>query len=289
MSVLTKILALLVSLLAIFLCGVVVVFVTSSNNWRQAAQTNETLANAAQVQAAAAENAKQRQSERDKAMIESQNEMIRVLLEENSVLAQQLQTETEQKTAAKKSAETAITVSASLSTTIDNLRSTREFVQQKLESSQGSQLRAEAQVVELNQELDRTRATLGQLKEIGRRSLEQIRNLEEDNANLRQRLEDVKLASSEVRIEGDQVKQTVRVSSRVPIRGEIKDIRDDRASISIGSSSGVRENMEFNVIRGREFLGNLLVTHVEASQAAGTLIRQKGAIVKGDKVSTGFN
>jgi len=289
LSVLTKILALLVSLLAIFLCGVVVVFVTSSNNWRQAAQTNETLANAAQVQAAAAENAKQRQSERDKAMIESQNEMIRVLLEENSVLAQQLQTETEQKTAAKKSAETAITVSASLSTTIDNLRSTREFVQQKLESSQGSQLRAEAQVVELNQELDRTRATLGQLKEIGRRSLEQIRNLEEDNANLRQRLEDVKLASSEVRIEGDQVKQTVRVSSRVPIRGEIKDIRDDRASISIGSSSGVRENMEFNVIRGREFLGNLLVTHVEASQAAGTLIRQKGAIVKGDKVSTGFN
>ncbi|MBN2376771.1 MAG: hypothetical protein JXD22_10235 [Sedimentisphaerales bacterium] len=289
MSVLTKILTLLVSLLAIFLCGIVVVFVTSSNNWKQASQTSETLAKAAQVQAAAAENAKLRQSERDKSLIESQNEMIRVLLEENSVLAQQLRTEAEQKTAATKNAATAMTVSASLSATIDNLRTTREFVQQKLESSQGSQLRAEAQVVELNQELDRTRATLDQLKEIGRRSQEQIRNLEEDNANLRQRLEDVKLASSEVRIEGDQVKQAVRVSSRVPIRGEIKDIRDDRASISIGSSSGVRENMEFNVIRGREFLGNLLVTHVQASEAAGTLIRQKGAIVKGDKVSTGFN
>lgn len=289
MSVLTKILTLLVSLLAIFLCGIVVVFVTSSYNWKQASQESETLAKAAQVQAAAAENAKLRQSERDKSLIESQNEMIRVLLEENSVLAQQLRTEAEGKTAATKNAATAMTVSASLSTTIDNLRTTREFVQQKLESSQGSQLRAEAQVVELNQELDRTRATLGQLKEIGRRSLEQIRNLEEDNANLRQRLEDVKLASSEVRIEGDQVKQAVRVSSRVPIRGEIKDIRDDRASISIGSSSGVRENMEFNVIRGREFLGNLLVTHVQASEAAGTLIRQKGAIVKGDKVSTGFN
>lgn len=262
---------------------------TSSNNWKQASQTSETLAKAAQVQAAAAENAKLRQSERDKSLIESQNEMIRVLLEENSVLAQQLRTEAEQKTAATKNAATAMTVSASLSATIDNLRTTREFVQQKLESSQGSQLRAEAQVVELNQELDRTRATLDQLKEIGRRSQEQIRNLEEDNANLRQRLEDVKLASSEVRIEGDQVKQAVRVSSRVPIRGEIKDIRDDRASISIGSSSGVRENMEFNVIRGREFLGNLLVTHVQASEAAGTLIRQKGAIVKGDKVSTGFN
>jgi len=51
LSFLTKLLALLVSLLSIFLCGAVVVFVTNTNNWKKAYQDQETIARAAQTYA----------------------------------------------------------------------------------------------------------------------------------------------------------------------------------------------------------------------------------------------
>ena len=57
MSFLTKLFAVLVSVLAIFLCGVVVTWVSNSENWKEVALNRKTLAEAAQVQAVAAEEA----------------------------------------------------------------------------------------------------------------------------------------------------------------------------------------------------------------------------------------
>lgn len=74
-----------------------------------------------------------------------------------------------------------------------------------------------------------------------------------------------------------------------PIRGEIKSIKGDLASISVGSADGVAHGMTFLIYRrgGGEgtrptYLGTLRVTRVEANEAAGQIEHSEGEIRVGD-------
>ncbi|MCH9022207.1 MAG: hypothetical protein IID32_05540 [Planctomycetes bacterium] len=77
--------------------------------------------------------------------------------------------------------------------------------------------------------------------------------------------------------------------SGVPIRGQITEVREGLASISVGSAASVRKGMKFLVYRGDQYMGDLQITHVETSESAGLVVLQRGSIVRGDSVTTGFN
>ena len=288
MSVLTKVLALVVSLLAIFLSGVVVVFVTNTEHWKAAYEDQIGLTKAAQVQAVVVEEALGAEKKRYEDHIGRQNDTIAVLEQQNSELMRQWTSEAQARSAAESRSSSAVTLSDSLGQTLEQMRVTQEFVQEKLEAEHLARLRWEAQQVELRQELDRERAKVAQLESIRQRAEEKLQELENENTQIRQKLAKVTLGPSEIRPEEDRVTAVLPGQSRLPIRGEIVDVKDNLAAISIGSSSGVRQDMEFNIIRAGKFLGNLVVTHVEATEAAGQLSRIQGAVVKGDRISTGF-
>jgi len=74
---------------------------------------------------------------------------------------------------------------------------------------------------------------------------------------------------------------------RVPFLNQVSE--GEKVAISVGSSSGVRNNMTFLVTRADKFLGNLKIIHVDPSASVGELDNQQGAIAKGDKVTTGFD
>ena len=279
----------MVSLLSIFLCGAVVVFVTNTNNWKNAYQDQETIARAAQTYALEREMALDDQKqmyERDqdilnKLIVDWQNEYAR--LENN------WKQETAVRITSQSEADSAVKVSEALAALVDSMRRTRDVLQQRLEVAHNDKRKAETQVTGLNEDLNQEKVKVAQLDSIRRRNEEKIRALESDIALLEQKYQRAMLASSEALILPDKVTVRAPQPGRVPIRGEITDILGDRAAISVGSSSGVRENMEFNVFRGSEFLGSLVVLQVESTQAAGRLQRKQGTIVKGDKVSTGFD
>jgi len=289
LSFLTKLLALLVSLLSIFLCGAVVVFVTNTNNWKKAYQDQETIARAAQAYALQREMDLKDQKQRDAQNQQQLNQLI-VDWEKNYVkLDNDWKQETAAKIAAESKADTAVKVSEALAALANNMRQTRDVLQRRLEVAHNDKRKAETLVSGLNEELNRERVKVAQLESIRQRNEEKIRALENDIALLEQKYQRAMLASSDARILPDQVTVRAPQPGRVPIRGEITEVLGDRAAISVGSSSGVRENMEFNVFRGSEFLGSLHVLQVESTQSAGRLQQQQGTIVKGDKVSTGFD
>lgn len=60
-----------------------------------------------------------------------------------------------------------------------------------------------------------------------------------------------------------------------PIRGEIVEVSGKLATISVGSSDGVREGMVFVIYRGSEYIGDLEVTDVEPNLAAGKLVQMR--------------
>ncbi len=289
MSFLTKLLALLVSLLSIFLCGAVVVFVTNTNNWKKAYQDQETVARAAQAYALERDLDLQDQTQMYERKQQITNKLVVDLQTDNDNLLNRWKQESAARVIAESKADAAVKVSEALTSLVDNMRRTRDVLQQRLEVAHNDKQKAETQVTGLNEELNRERVKSAQLDSIRRRNEEKIRALENDNALLELKIKRATLTPSEARILPDQVTVQIPAPSRFPIRGEITEILENRAAISVGSTSGVRENMEFNVFRGNEFLGSLVVLEVAATESAGRLSRQQGTIVKGDRVSTGFD
>ena len=289
MSFLTKLLALLVSLLSIFLCGAVVVFVTNTNNWKKAYQDQETIARAAQSYALEREMALKDQKQMYENKLLQSDQLIVDWQSEYAKLENDWKQEATAKIAAESKADIAVKVSEALADLANKMRQTRDALQRRLEVAHNEKQKAETLVNGLNEELNRERVKVAQLESIRQRNEEKISALESDIALLEQKYQRAMLASNDARILPDQVTVRAPQPGRIPIRGEITEVLGDRAAISVGSSSGVRENMEFNVFRGSEFLGSLHVLQVESTQSAGRLQQQQGTIVKGDKVSTGFD
>ena len=126
MSVLTKILALLVSLLAIFLCGVVLVFVTNTEHWKAAYEDQLGLTKAAQVQAVVAEEAMRTEKARTEAHILQQDNIIAALEKQNSELMRQWTSEAQARSAADGRASSAVALSGNGSDSPSDFPRTRK-------------------------------------------------------------------------------------------------------------------------------------------------------------------
>lgn len=289
MSFLTKLLALLMSLLSIFLCGAVVIFVTNMNDWKKRCQEQETLTQAAQIYALVLERELKDQKQTDTTRWQTFDKIIVGWKNAYSKLENNLKQKSISQITAESRADSSVEVSKALTSQVDSMRQTIETLQKRLESAHADKRIADTQVAELNQELNQAQVKVGRLESIRYRNEEKIRSQESEIALLEQKFQQVMLGSSDARVLLDNVTVGTPQTGRVPIRGEITNVLGDRAAISVGSSSGVRENMEFNIFRGSEFLGSFVALEVAATESAGRLHRKQGTIVKGDKISTGFD
>jgi hypothetical protein len=64
------------------------------------------------------------------------------------------------------------------------------------------------------------------------------------------------------------------------------DLKNSMASISIGTADGVKEGMKFHVIRGDEFICDILIIDIDAEEAVGILELVQKQPKVGDNVST---
>jgi hypothetical protein len=69
------------------------------------------------------------------------------------------------------------------------------------------------------------------------------------------------------------------------ITGTVSTVRNDLASINIGSSNGVKKGQKLVIFRDGKFVGYLQVEQVDASEAAGIVMDKVSDPVKGDKVT----
>lgn len=287
MSSLTKVLAVMVCVLAIFVCGVVVTFVTSSENWKEAYVQQKTLTEAAQVQAVATEEDAGRRLELSSMLIQRLNDNITALEARLTDLTRQRYAEAQFRGDAEKKADSAVELAKALQLSNESFRGALSVLQADVDELRQNTISAQAQVINLERTVNGLQVEKDRLDTIRRQSDEKIYTLENENAMIRQELEKVTVASSEFRPADDQVSLAPRATG-VPIRGQIMQIVEDRAAISVGSSSGVRKGMKLWVTRGDKYLGNLEVSYVETTEAVGHLTNKLAAIVAGDTVTTGI-
>ena len=110
-----------------------------------------------------------------------------------------------------------------------------------------------------------------------------VRVLKEQDTH---RVTEVSDLRAQLEASGIKVDQA-RVAPKLPkIEAEITAVKDDLASLNIGSASGVKKDMEFVIYRGADFVAHLRIADVSVSSSAGIIIDATREVKVGDKAAT---
>ena len=288
MSTVTKVFAVLVSLLSIFLCGVVIAFMGKVQDYKELYEDQKVLADAAQVMAYSAEQRLEKTNLTYGKAAELTGERLKDLRDQYNVMSVDLAQAAQQSVLESSKADSAVKLVSAMRSTIQDMQTAYESLWADFDNNRSQMLQAQTQVTELTRQLNNEMARTNQLEDTNRRRAEQIAGLEERVAKLNQQLDKYNLAQKE--FDSDTtVAQILPEMTGVPIMGEITALDDSNIAISVGTTSGVRENMRFWIVRGDKFLGNLDIIYVEADEAVGRLSNKQDIIVEGDMVTTDFN
>ena len=291
MSLLTKLFVLLVAVLTLVLSGVTITLVSSMDNYKQAYES--------QVDAAKSARSGARQTEENmKHMVATRGTMIQLLHKDNAALMQknsELQAANNrllaEKNIAESKVETAIAMTNTYSGTIANMYEGQNIMREDLTSAHADMLTAQKNAIDLTRELSSEVVKYETVKSIYRQREEEMVVLESENVKLRNQLQRVATKENNFLDQSDTVAYQPVNAGRAAIEGEIVAVEQGYASISVGSASGVTQDMHFIVFRDDSgaspvYVGDLTITKVDQSEAAGLLVMKNGSVLPGDSVTT---
>lgn len=283
MSTLTKILVVLLSLFAIFLCGLMVSYVGSANNYKAlyegeelARQTvqSENISLIARYEEQVAKT-KELEIKKDLEIQSLQDRLNQVTV--NLQQTERLKQEYQSRADSWKGVMTGL--EQSVSSMIDSLKLTRD----QLENSRSNNIKIQKELDQKTASLYEKLVELQRLEAERRRILEQKTDLEK---NITQLTGGSATQSSGVVTQiSNQAKPTPMVAASV-INGLVSELDGSLATLSVGTADGVEKGMVFHITRGSEFLCDVVVTDVDVNKCAGTLemIQQRPKI--GDTAAT---
>ena len=100
-----------------------------------------------------------------------------------------------------------------------------------------------------------------------------------------------RLANIEKRVGPEDVSEKDRLplTPEQKVTGTITAVRNNLASINIGSARGLKKGMQLIVYRGDQLVGFLKIERVQINEAAGVMIKKILAPKQGDKVTSRLN
>ncbi len=281
MSTLTKVLIVLLTVFSIFLCGIVVTYVASAENFRQQAveQSNKVQSAERSQEAALKElddvkELAQREKDQLNAQLHRLDLQVKKLeadLAEAKLLNTQLTQEVAKQTGlANLAGALAADQTASLKTT-----------QQEVKDLLADQTNRETELKELDESLTERMSIIAQLEEKNRRLTEENQELA---TQLNQYLQQYGRMTVRPQTTVAPRSTTVQPAQPVPaaaapqmrtigLNGRITavDMENRLAEISIGSAAGVRQNMMFHIVRGDRWAAKMLILDVSPDKAVGVL------------------
>ena len=295
MSTLTKVLIVLLTVFSIFLCGIVVTYVATAENFRQQAEERRNKVQSAERSQEAAlkelDDVKQL-AQREKEQLNAQLHQLDLqakkleadLTEARLRITQLNQEVTKQTGLANLAGALAADQTASLKTT-----------QQEVKDLLADQTNRETELKELDESLTERMSIIAQLEEKNRR-------LTEENQELATRLNQylqqygrmavrppTTVATRSTPVQPAQPVPAASQQTRtIGLNGRITavDMKNRLAEISIGSAAGVRQDMTFHIIRGDRWAAKMLILDVSPDKAVGILDLVQVEPQVGDIVTT---
>ncbi|MBW8036672.1 MAG: hypothetical protein FVQ79_13870 [Planctomycetes bacterium] len=284
MSNLTKIFIVLLSLSSIFLCGAMITFVGTTQNYKAVADDLVVLNESLETNAAVYHQ-----------RTEAKNFQMKKVTEAYAARISQLEFEMGNLTVEKRTAETlrdeyAAKVAswggtfAGFETTIKNLNKTVELSKNELKNMRDKNIKSDSQLNELGMELYEKIVLMEQLEA-------DLRNLREQKKSIEDRLNGLvgkgfDVSKNTVTATVSRARPAPVIPAGAPLKGLITEVAESLVTVGLGSADGVRVGMIFYVIRGDIFVCNVKVTDVDVNKSAGVLQLKVFQPKVGDSVST---
>jgi predicted nucleic acid-binding Zn-ribbon protein len=275
---LTKISVVILLVLIVIATPVFIMQATIAPNWRIAyrrAEDRAELADAATQQAQLALNRAMQELRTVREAAESGAEEKQ---QEISRLEDELSTWKTRSAELQNSLEKLTTNVTGLEKEIQAANQRTEQLAQQLSTSRETIDRLRQENIQVSDLLRDVEARNERLEKQARVLQEQKIALEEELADLRDRI-----ASGEVAAGGAETVTTPAVTQ--DLTGTVTAVRGDYASVNLGSAQGVQRGMQMIIYRGDQFVANLRVEEVDIAQAAGIITDRRLDPQQGDKVT----
>ena len=288
MSTLTKILIVLLTISSIFLCGIVVTYVANADNYRQKYNNLRADRDASKAN----ENSFKRQLNENIAKSQQLEDKLNNEIASLKVEIGELQVGL--KNAEREKADLLQRVS-SLASVVETSSQTAGQQGQLLKNTLEELKKIKAEQIKERKELDETTADLLKKMAIITTLDAEKKRLLEEKSELQSRLDRFLLRFGKeaavpvpVTPEKDIARLVRPVAKDINLKGLVTkvDLKNSLAEISIGAADHVREGMTFYVVRGDEFICEILIIDVDTEKAVGVLERVQYQPKVGDNIST---
>ena len=288
MSILTKILIVLLALSSIFLCGIVVTYVASSNNYKAMHEDDEAVKAALRENVASLKeqlNEQTMATERMVADLKSEIQGLEITKEQmqvelankernNSVLLERVNSWTG--------------VVKGFEMTISNMEQELSQTRLSLDKGRTEQIQARKSLNEIASQLSEKLVQLDALEAERRRLLEEKSDLEQQMTGVK--VDDAIEFIEPVTPSRETVRLVPAATGEVELRGMVSevDLANSLVTLSLGTADGVREGLTFHITRGDVFVCNVVITEVDVETSAGTIDIMAEEPQVSDNASTGW-
>ena len=265
----TKFLIVLLTVFSIFLCGTVVTYVASANNYQQEYK------DAKDDFAAGKKKMKSQLKKFEKKEASMQDRYESVVAENTDIKSQMSDVEIDLSSSqreARKFSQQAV----EQTTLSDGLRQTVEGLRTSLEGTSDKLAVEREDVVELSKKLDELTVALEEKIVELETLVSENKRLIEVKADLEKMISGTSASMVPVTQRRELVKVAptpVRSSTTADLKALVSevDLRNKLLTISIGAVDGISAGMKFHITRGNEFICDLVITDVDADRAAGVM------------------
>ncbi len=290
MSTLTKALIILLSLLSIFLCGVVVSYVGTANNYKSHFEEQQSLNDVLKAEVAQKTKEYNAKIAEMKTLEKDLRNTIQGLEDEKVQVATELRKCQRESLAYKQQSENWKGLITSFEQTISNMEQSRQLTQEQLDMVRSELVNNRKELNEITAALYEKIVDLDSLEAERKRFLEQKTALEKKLNQLTQATgEEVSYEDmAPVTREPGQVQPAADSSLMTAgaLKGLVNEVGQSLITISLGSADGVEEGMVFHALRGEDFLADIVITDVDVNKSAGVLELVQERPRVGDTVST---
>ena len=269
MSILTKILAVLLSVFSLLLVGMVVTFVGNSNNYKALYEEQKTLNSVLQ---GTATEATQRYNELVKKSGELQKELqdeILNLKAEKDQMASDLRKAERLSMQYQNQANSMTSVLAGFDQSVKNLLASLNKTQELLDEARAKGIQNEKELTQYMTDLYEKIVLLDAAEAERRRLLEQKTELEKQ---ITATGAPKRVITPVTPLPNQTASAAVTtLAAGTDIQGMIVEVEGNLVTLSVGSADGVAKGMVFHVTRGERFICDVIITNVDINRSAGTL------------------
>ncbi|RKY08760.1 MAG: hypothetical protein DRP56_03600 [Planctomycetota bacterium] len=282
MSILTKILAVLLSVFSLLLAGMVVTFVGNTNNYKQWYEEEKNLTTILQAELTTKDEQYNVQVKKIDEIKQQENQELQSLRADKNQLASDLRKAERLAQQYQGQAESWKGVMTGFEQSVRNLQASLSQTQTQLDHARTQGVKDQKELNQITADLYEKIVQLQSLEAERRRLLEQKKELEN-------RVTTGGLSAKEI-IPVTPLNRTASPATTAPagtdVKGLVVEVQQNLITLSVGSADGVKENMVFHITRGDRFLCDVVVTNVDINRCAGVLDLIQQSPQVGDTAST---